>query len=520
MTLERFTPEPFQEADIQAVLDGGGRGFIVADTGAGKTVIGTEIGRRMGAQIVLIIGVRDTHGIKEWGGTILRQTGQTVRTVDGSEPGAAAMADLQLEVPGWYIVSPQMFTRWGDGGRTEKGKRILTDRITKTLRPDLIIVDEAHLLGSREGAGGMLLRKHLKAKARGGVRPHVAMSGTIFRNKFENFWNLGSWVYPERNQPHDIADKSFQRWVTKWCLTEYDPFAPGGRKIVGELNPGAFAAALPVYRQHFKREHCCEFHPPRPEAPTGGFATTPPPEIIEWPIALTEEQAEAIEMMSERYVAWLADAADSRRAVIAKLPIVAQIRLRQMALGMPSFQIVGEDEKGMPVYEIGFAPGCASPKLDLFRERLEEVGEPYLAVTSSVPFAEEAVRRLCEWGYTAELWAGSVSKKRRAELKERFIAGEVEILVGTIESISTGVDGLQHATNRCFWFDVSRDMTSNVQLEGRLDRRGQPHRVVHEYAIAVGSMDQGIMSDQMVRRLAINASLRKKIAREARLAKK
>lgn len=495
VTLERFTPSDYQEADVQAILDDGCRGFIVAETGAGKTVIGAEIGVRSGARVILVIAVRDTHGIEEWGGAIKRQTGLDARTIDGTVAGKQAMLDLQMETPGWYVVTPQMFTRWGD-------------KTVTALHPDLVLIDEAHLLANRESKGGKLLRK-LKARPRAGKHPHVVLSGTIVRNKFENFWNLARFVYPERDGDHDIADKSYQRWVTKWCRTVYSPFAPGGREIVGEMNPGAFAAALPVYRQHFKREHCCEFHPPREAAPTGGFLELPPPEEIEHLVELTPEQREAIASMSERYVAWLEDAADSERAVIAKLPIVAQIRLRQMALGMPSFREVGTDERGMPVHEIWFAPDCASPKLDLFGRRLDEVESTWLAVTSSEKFAREAVRRIQSWGYRAELWAGTVSKAERARVKQRFMAGETQILVGTIESVSTGIDGLQKATNRVFWFDRSRDMTSNTQTEGRADRRGQTVQVVNEYAIAVGSMDQDIMDEHLARRLELNKSLRK-----------
>ena len=75
--------------------------------------------------------------------------------------------------------------------------------------------------------------------------------------------------------------------------------------------------------------------------------------------------------------------------------------------------------------------------------------------------------------------------------------------------VVAGIDGLQRATNRLFWFDRSRDMTSNIQAEGRLDRRGQAERVIVEYAIARGSMDQDIMSDHLQRRLELNKSLRK-----------
>ena len=35
------------------------------------------------------------------------------RTIDGTIKGKAALFDLQMETPGWYMVTPQTFTRWG-----------------------------------------------------------------------------------------------------------------------------------------------------------------------------------------------------------------------------------------------------------------------------------------------------------------------------------------------------------------------------------------------------------------------
>jgi superfamily II DNA/RNA helicase len=203
-------------------------------------------------------------------------------------------------------------------------------------------------------------------------------------------------------------------------------------------------------------------------------------------------------------VAWLEDVSrEKNRPVVAKLPIAQRVRLRQMTLGVPSFAEDGT---------IGFAPDCQSPKLDKLIEIHERVSEPIVAATSSQKFAAEAVRRLNARGIRSFEWSSKASDRARDAALADFEAGRYDIIVGVTEAIGTGIDGLQQASGVLVSLERSQDLASEVQLEGRLDRRGQRREdgVLHYEIVAEDSMDLGIISRQLKRRLDLNRSLRAK----------
>lgn len=488
---EPMRPYAFQRDDIDAVFDGNGRGFIVAETGAGKSLIGAQVGIEGDWKNTLVVAPKGTHE-KVWRKTIERQHPDArVRMIDGSEAGKDAMNALEWGERGWFVVSPQLFTKWKLG---EAG-----------IRPDLAIIDEAHQLSARGTKGNVQLQR-LRAGGR------LAMSGTIVRNKVENFWGLARWAYPGRNQARDIADENYERWVTSWMRTEYDRFAPRHEKIVGERVPGLFASSIPTYCQHFKRRHCCPYHP------QGFLFDVPEPVVIEQMVELTANQRRMIATMEKSYISWLTDTATGgTRAAVAKLPIVARTRLRQMTLAEPSMRQTGVDaETGLPTYQIYFEDNAASPKYDQLIEDMDKVREPVVASTSSQQYASYAVKRLTREGKRAFEWSSANSQRKRDEALARFEGGDLDVIVGVTEAIGTGIDGLQDASGVLVELETSDDLTAQIQLEGRLDRRGQKREqgVLHYKVLAEGSMDQGIVSRQLERRLELNKSIAKQQRRE------
>lgn len=535
--MNQIRPYEFQEADVRDLLAHGSSGFIVAETGAGKTVIGAETLRRSGARTKLIIAMPGTIE-RVWRRTIIggedEETGEWVagldpeaslRRLDSSAPGKDAMSDLEFGEPGYYIMTHQIFARW----RPEH------------LRVDAMLVDEAHLLGNRDRAGGMLLKKSAKMAG-----SRMVMSGTMARNRFENLWTLNRFVYPDRDGDGDIADISPNRWIDNFCATEYDYHAPGNRVVVGELYPGTVANLIPCWRQHFKREHCCEFHP------KGFLANLPEPVKIRETVELTGGQRRAMAQMQKDYLAHLQLATDEwlelppaerkKKALVTKLPIVRETRLSQMTLAMPSivprpwkpkknssewelqtgFVIADDgltkqavDQYGFPLWDVVFAPDAESPKLDALIRIFERVQEPIVAATNSKKFAELAVNRLNAKGIRAFEWSSSASESDRDAARRALTEGQLDIIVGVTEAIGTGIDGLQDASGVLVSLNKSRDLTSEVQLEGRLDRRGQRRMegVIHYEIIAEGSTDVGIIDSQLERRLKLNRSLRRSVSK-------
>jgi hypothetical protein len=392
------------------------------------------------------------------------------------------MNALEWGEPGWYVMSPQLLTKW--------------DLPSMDVRPDLTIIDEAHMLANRQAQGSKVLRR-LKAGHR------IVMSGTMVRNKVENFWPLLRWVYPDMNGERDLADTNYERWVLEWMATRYDKFAPRNYVVVGERFPGRIAQTVPCYVQHFKRAECCLYHP------EGFLEGLPEPVQMTETVALLPEQKRLIARMEKDYIAWLEEQASGDvKALVATLPIVARTRLRQMTLAVPSF-LPGKD--GLP--EIDFAPDAASPKYDVLLSIVDRVGEPIVAATSSQKYARYVTNRLRRDGLRAFEWSGAATQRERDEALLEFERGGYDVVVGVTEAIGTGIDGLQNASGVLVSLERSDDLTANIQLEGRLDRRGQAREggVLHYEIVAEDSMDEGIISRQLERRLDINRSLRRRV---------
>lgn len=388
--------------------------------------------------------------------------------LDSSLKGKQYLADLQWDKPGWYICTPQWFAR-----QTWTG-----------FEPDLAIFDEIHIAGGYTNVTRAKLHQ-LNAKAR------LGMSGTPLRNKFENAWSIIRWLWPE------LMPKTFWEWRMT-LNTVYDRFAPQNRRVIGEHVPGTLVNSLPCYIQHMQREKCCEFHP------NGFLAELEAPEEIIRTVPMSPKQKRFYKQMEDNYVAWLQTPdSDGMLPVIAELPIVARGMLRTCALALPSIDVEAN--------KLYFEPDCESPKITEVLEVLDEMGsETAIIFTHSQKFAEVLTHRLESKGIAAFEWSGKVTQRRRDEAMERFISGEIRVLVAVIAAVGTGTDGLQEATSTEIWVSLDDDPTNNEQGRGRTDRPGQKKRVTRIEIRTEGSFDEGIVSNQLAAILAMNAAIKKK----------
>lgn len=474
VTSSRLAPlEPFafQERDIQKLVANGGTGLVAAGTGAGKTIVAVETIRRLGTKVNLIVAPQGTHK-RAWARTLTRQGLEAPRLLSGTKKGKEAFSDLMWGVAGNYITTPQWFSRqdW------------------HAVKPDFAVIDEIHMLAHYGNAGQ---RKLLSFKP----NARLAMSGTPFRNKFENAWAIVRWVQP------DLIKQNYWQWRLTSCETVFDKFAPQRRRVIGEKVPGALVNSLDCYIYHSQRGNCCSFHP------DGFLEGLEEPEEIVIELPMTRAQRKFYEEMERHYVAWLQtpDPETGKLPVNAELPVVARGMLRFCALGEVSYN--PETEK------LYFEPDCASPKLDQLFDDIEEMdGGRVLVLTHSKQFAKVMVDRLNARDISAFEWSGNNSQTKRDEALEAFMADELQVIVGVISAIGTGSDGLQEATNNVIWISLDDDGTNVVQAKGRLDRLGQKHRVVSVEYRMVGTLDTGMMSKQLAEQLALNASLRKDAA--------
>lgn len=463
MTEQALTPYPYQQDDIERLVQNGGTGVIATQVGGGKTLTAIEVAKRLNLGTVLVIAPKGTHK-RAWERTILRQIpAAEVKYINSTKSGVIAYQQLHANVAGWYLISPEFFRTLSWVG----------------FSPDLAVFDEVHRASNRKSKTAKTLHT-LKAKRR------IGMSGTLAGNNIEGFWSITRWIYPE------LASRSFWAWVDKYCLTKMDYFA--GKVVTGERRPGAIVSDMPLYIRHMKRESCCAFHP------EGMDADLPAVVQMERIVQLSPEQARIYKKMEKDLIVFL-----DNNPLVAEVPVATRIRLRQITLGVPSI-----DHEGV----VHFSPDCKSSKIDELFSIIEDHpdGEAMLVLTHSQKFANVVTKRLQQKGFAAFEWSGIKDQKERDKALESFIAGDIQFIVGVISAIGEGTDGLQERASVMVWLSKDDNRLLNEQAMGRLDRRGQKRSVISYEIIAEDTYDSGQLSKLVTDQLAMNASLRKDTA--------
>ncbi|UOE45928.1 helicase-related protein [Agromyces larvae] len=533
----KLTPRPQQEHDIQRVLaEPTHSALIGSQPGNGKTLLGTEIALRGPFERVLFIGLVGTF--KQWAERIDAQSdGEvTLRRIDSTKAGKQAFADFLAGEPGFYFSGSQYLMRqdwesrpaFEDDGtpqwkRAKKddpasgvvaGDLILRERKEGAIGPaaepirltesvhlntfrrkmkkplDLLVFDEVQLISNRKSNGFQTFHSIT-------TDWKVAMSGTWFGNSPANMWAVGDWLWDGKINPatgKPWVETSFNRWQAQFIALEpvlgknKQPLkTPRGTpitKVVGEKVPGAFAASLPCY---IRREN--EEQPPGPKV----VYCDPTP-----------QQAAQIADLEEDLLTWVKGWDGEDMPLVVDLPPTLYIRLRQVAIAELSY---GADGR------VTFASNAASAKLKPLRGLVDYwAGQQVGIFTDSKIGAQFVANRMRMAGYAAEAYTGDLSERERESLKARFIAGEVRYLVGTIQSMGTGIDGLQTACSKVIWLnEVPGNPSANEQALARYFRQGRTREhgeFEHVKLLMRGSVDVQTMETLIEKAWQMSASLR------------
>lgn len=448
-----------------------------------NTVEGVFAAHESGAKQILIIAPLGTHE-SAWGRTVRAVTGQEVRPVGNTKKAEKeALTDLKLGYPGYYIITPQLFTRSDIDDWT----------------PDMAIVDEVHMLGKAHKKGQEKLEQLGQQ-----VPMKLALSGTPSRRAFERNWAIMRFLWPERNGRGEIAYINHYMWQKERMTSEIiytnqrDQWGQPKKatKWLNEAEPGRLYSEAPCVLQHFRRERCCEFHPE-------GFLEFDEPNVIERTVELHPKQKKAIKEMETQYLAWLGD-----NPMIADLTLTQKQRIRQLCLGVPSITYE-RDEDGEEKAVVDFKTDCESPFADEVEKILGDLdeNEPVVVYLESQKFARVLTERLNQNGWKAAEYSGKTTKNRD-EYLNRF-GRDIQVLVLVISAGGTGLDGLQEKSNTEIWVEHSVDDTNNEQAQARQDRLGAKKQVQRYIINDDMGYSEGQLSSQLTKRVAINKSNRK-----------
>ncbi len=107
---------------------------------------------------------------------------------------------------------------------------------------------------------------------------------------------------------------------------------------------------------------------------------------------------------------------------------------------------------------------------------------------------------------------GSVSPAKKQRLVDEFIANpRLQIIIGNIQSMGTGTDGLQMVANHALIAEPSWTPGENEQCFDRLDRGGQTRTVQGDLIVAPGSIAERILASALRKLATTNKVLDKRL---------
>jgi hypothetical protein len=497
----RHKPHDYQQAAIDKILAEPTRAALIADqVGLGKTLLASEVAIQAGWNRALFIGIAETFD--QWKDHLEGQSegAVTIRRMDSTKKGREVFAEFLAGAPGFYFAGiawlvAQDFEHRDkldfEGKPIEKidkktgmptgkmeRKRVhlktfqkMSDR--KNGGIDAVVFDEAHLVSNKDSVG----RKTLLG-FRGEGMWKIALSATWAGNSFENAWSMPRWLWP------DIVP-AYWNWHDIWCATE-DVYVPGRsapvKRVIGEKNPGEFINTLPCYIRNENHE------------------TAPEPTIIY--LDPTPEQASQFVDLKRDLMTWVETEAGETPLVV-DVPGALYARFKQLALA----ELTVDDEG-----EVSFAPSASSAKLRALKGVLDYWGDqPVILFTDSKLFAHLAADRMRAAGYNAEAWTGDASRAERARIKKDFVEGRLQYLIGTVQSMGTGLDGLQKVCSKAVWLNVpDGDPKLAEQALGRVFRQGRTlahGEFEHVRLVMHNSHDEKILETLLAKAVAMQSSI-------------
>lgn len=458
--VERMAAEP-----THAALQG-------SDLGSGKSGMTCLLIDRLnpnGTGVNLVLGPPNVLDTREgWIDEFRDWIGQDIKLIRRTKKGQQFFEDMLSGVPGNYLMSRSLVnSQWVIDGFKRKHKL------------SFVAIDECAFMSNRKSrtfANMKLIQAEYK----------LAISATPYGNRFDGAWTIARWLWGEKGAP-----RSFWMWAGQWAETKYNPFS-GYNEVVREKNPGAFFSSLPCYINM-----------------EGSYKEKPKSFPI--PYKLSAQERAQYEQFKELLVAEAA----SGGAIVAELPNQKKMRLKQMSLGMVSVErhtetvqneFGGFEEKEKQT--VYWEDDCKSSALARLKELLDDnPGKKFLIGTASKKFSEVAAKRL---GSRAAAWNGDKNSTQRADLKNRFIEGDLDYLVCQIKSAAEGINGFQNVCNNMIFLDILEgEPTQQKQFIGRLARNGQTKRVNVGYLVAEDSYDEEILVNEINQRVAIAQELLK-----------
>ena len=293
-----------------------------------------------------------------------------------------------------------------------------------------LIGDEAQAIGNPTSKRAKAFRKLAKV-----IPEVIVMSGTPARSRPAQFWTMMSCV-DEKLFP------DYQAYLWRYCNPSYTPF---GWKFDGAKNTKELHSLLTMISLRRTKDEVMKFLPPK-------TVNVIPLEVDESGVKNLAAEMDSIVALSSK---------QEQRERVAELIRSAYVL----------------KEKSLIEWVKNF--------LDTSNEKLLLFG-----------WHRDVVEMLFDslQDYNPALIYGGTNLQEREVQKKKFLENDsCRVIIGNIQSLGTGVDGLQKVCCNVAFAEMSYTPTDMNQATDRLHRGGQDRPVNVFYLIAPGTVDSDIM---------------------------
>ena len=322
---------------------------------------------------------------------------------------------------------------------------------------DTVIFDESHYLKERKTLWTQAAQK-LKTDQL------FLATGTPLPNWGHEIFTSLQLMYPEHTKPGGLFG-SYWRWAEQWFRVTPSEHNPQARNI-GSLLPGwswdDFTEQNLMKNRWLRRWR------------DDVLTDLPPLEQQRIYLTMTPEQAKVYKQVKKDLYAEIEATGNE---IISWSRAGVHTKLLKLCTGIES-----ED--------LDYAKdGC---KISALREIMADRTSPTLVFTVFRNSAEAAARAMRQDGYTVGVISGEYTIEARKETARRFRAGEIQVLVGTLGTISEGLTLTRADT--CIFLERDPRPSKNEQALRRIHRFGQERPCLSIDLVTKGTVDVPLLA--------------------------